>query len=354
MEALRVNLDISSWNVGTRALAIGAVVTAFLISMHMVGLFSFGSVRPETLWFAMLSVVCPTLFIGFYFQRLGICAAGKIIALIGLPIGILSATLNLIPIMESLSNPHLGYGGLLGSTVFAAVTGAMLSLIASTWVDGISFETASSNPRKREAFLVCLTALIMFCLFSELYANSFDASHRWLTAMTHQWLALFVVSTISLLILCRPSSQQGFLRAIATGCVISMGLGVASATANYFDASYAGDPTLSLAKMGLPIAFSIISIVYSLFAYVVIVIMTLLKTELEPIEFGKMNWHMAEIYVFFVFLTLTPASLWEVLGDWNSDRVKTYDSWQPQYEQLEKRLLELEQREADRLLKSGE
>ena len=348
MEALRVNLDITSWNVGTRALAIGAVVTAFLISMHMVGLFSFSTVSPETLWFAMLSVVCPTLFIGFYFQRLGICAAGKIIALIGLPIGILSATLNLIPIMESLSNPHLGYGGLVGSTVFAAVTGAMLSLIASTWVDGISFETASSNPRKREAFLVCLAALIMFCLFSELYANSFDASHHWLTIMTHQWLALFVVSTISLLILCRPSSQQGFLRAIATGCVISMGLGVASATAYYCEAF------IFPAKLGVSIAFSIISIVYSLFAYVVIVIMSLLKTELEPIEFGKMNWHMAEIYVFFVFLTVTPASLWEALSDWNSDRVKTYDPWQSQYEQLEERLLELEQWKADRLLKADE
>ena len=340
MEALRVNLDISSWNVGIRALAIGAVVTAFLISMHMVGLFSFGSVRPETLWFAMLSVICPTLFIGFYFQRLGICAAGKIITLIGLPIGILSGTLNVIPIMESLSNPHLGYGGLVGSTVFAAVTGAMLSLIASTWVDGMSFETTSSNSRKRGAFLVWLAAFIMFCLFSELYANSFDASHHWLSyIMTHQWIALFVVSTISLLILCRPSSQQGFLRAIAAGCVISMGLGVASATAYYFDGMG------SAAKLGVPIAFSIISIVYSLFAYVVIVIMSLLKTEFEPIEFGKMNWHMAEIYVFFVFLTVTPPSLWETFAGDSSSR---------QFEQFEERLLELEQREADRLLKAGE
>lgn len=339
MEALRVNLDISSWNVGTRVLAIGAVLTAFLISMHMVGLFSFGTVRPETLWFAMLSVVCPTLFIGFYFQRLGICAAGKIIALIGLPIGILSGTLNVIPIMESLSNPHLGYGGLVGSTVFAAVTGAMLSLIASTWVDGMTFETTSSNPRKREAFLVCLAALIMFCLFSELYANSFDASQSILGLMNHPGKALFILSIISLFILCRPTSQQGFLRAIATGCVISMGLGVASATAYYFDASS------SPAKLGTPIAFSIISIFYSLFAYVVIVIISLLKTELEPIEFGKMNWHMAEIYVFFVFLTLTPASLWEAI---------TLDPWQPRYEQLEERLIELEQWKADRLLKSDE
>ena len=149
----------------------------------------------------------------------------------------------------------------------------------------------------------------------------------------------FTASIISLLILCRPSSQQGFLSAIATGCVISMGLGVASATAYYFDASS------SPAKLGTPIAFSIISIFYSLFAYVVIVIISLLKTELEPIEFGKMNWHMAEIYVFFVFLTLTPASLWEAI---------TLDPWQPRYEQLEERLIELEQWKADRLLKSDE
>jgi len=339
VEALRINLDVSSWNVGTRALAIGAAVTAFLISMYILGLFSIGIVRPETLWFAVLSVICPTLFMGFYFQRLGICSAGKIITLIGLPIGILSGTLNVIPIMESLSNPHLGYGGLVGSTVFAAVTGAMLSLIASTWVDGMSFETAPSNPRKRGAFLVCLAALIMFCLFSELYANSFDASHNFLETMNHSGKALFLLSIISLLILCRPSSQQGFLRAIATGCVISMGLGVASATAYYFDGMG------SAAKLGVPIAFSIISIVYSLFAYVVIVIMSLLKTEFEPIEFGKMNWHMAEIYVFFIFLTVTPPSLWETFAGDSSSR---------QFEQLEERLLELEQREADRLLKAGE
>jgi len=49
MEALRVNLEVSSWNVGTRTLAIATVVSVLLISMHMEGLFSFGAVRPETL-----------------------------------------------------------------------------------------------------------------------------------------------------------------------------------------------------------------------------------------------------------------------------------------------------------------
>ena len=49
MEALRVKWDVSSWNVGTRTLAIGAVVTAFLISLQMEELFSFTAIA-TTRW----------------------------------------------------------------------------------------------------------------------------------------------------------------------------------------------------------------------------------------------------------------------------------------------------------------
>jgi len=338
MEALRVNLDITSWNVGTRALAIGAVVSVFLISMYMEGVFGFDDVRPETLLFAMLSVICPTLFIGFYFQRLGICAAGKIITLIGLPIGILSGTLNTISIFEHLSNP-LGIWSLTGICAFISVTGAMLSVIAHTWSDHIPAETIADSSDRREVFLVCLGAVMIFMLFCELYTNSFYAELNWLNIISHPWPALFVLSTIALLILFTPNSQRSYLHSVSVGCVISMGLGIGFYTAYYFSANL--DP----AKLGGAIAFAIIIIIYSSLLYLVSIIFRVTKRKFEVDNLGKMNWHMAEIYVFYIFLTMRPPSLWESISG---------DPWQPQYEQLEERLLELEQREAGRHLKSVE
>jgi hypothetical protein len=336
MEALRINLDVSSWNVGTRTLAIGAVVSVFLVSMYMEGLFSFVGVRPETLWFAMLSVICPTLFIGFYFQRLGICSAGKIITLIGLPIGILSGTLNVIAMMENLTDPDAAWG-LTGICASISVTGAMLSVIAHTWSDHIPPKKDAFVSDRWDVFLACLGTLAIFMLFCELYANSFYARLSWLTIISHQWPALFLLSTISLLILLTPNSQRSYLNSVSVGCVVSMGLGVGFSTAFYFSGHQ--DP----ATLGIALAFALIVIIYSSLLYIVSIIFRVTKSESEVANLGKMNWHMAEIYVFYIFISMTPPSLWEVISD--NPR---------QFEQLEERLLELEQREADRLLKSDE
>jgi hypothetical protein len=339
MEALRVNLDITSWNVGTRALAIGAVVSVFLISMYMEGVFGFDDVRPETLLFAMLSVICPTLFIGFYFQRLGICAAGKIITLIGLPIGILSGTLNTISIFERLSN-LLGIWSLTGICAFISVTGAMLSVIAHPWSGHIPAEKVADSSDRREVFLVCLGAVMMLMLFCELYANSFSGGyggHSFATIMSHQWPALFLLSTILLLILLAPNGQRSYLNSVSVGCVISMGLGIGFSTAYYFSGHL--DP----ATLGISLAFALVIITYSSLLYTVTIIYRVTQGEYALANLGKMNWHMAEIYVFYIFLTMTPPSLFE-----------TFMNESEQFEQLEERLLELEQREADRLLKSGE
>jgi len=338
VEALRINLDVSSWNVGTRALAIGAAVTAFLISMYILGLFSIGIVRPETLWFAVLSVICPTLFMGFYFQRLGICSAGKIITLIGLPIGILSGTLNLVPMFSYLRDQDFAWG-LTGVCAFISVAGAMLSVIAHSWSNHITPKKAALVSDRWAVFLVCLGALAIFMLFCELYAFSFYAEQDWIDIMSHQWSALFVLSTISLLILLAPNGQRSYLNSVSVGCVVSMGLGVGFSAAYYFSGH------VDRANLGLILAFAIIMIVYSSLLYIVSIIFRVTKNESEVANLGKMNWHMAEIYVFFVFLMMAPASVWEILAG---------DPWQSQYEQIEERLLKLEQQETARLLKTDE
>ena len=69
------------------------------------------------------------------------------------------------------------------------------------------------------------------------------------------------------------------------------------------------------------------------------------KSKSEVANLGKMNWHMAENYVFYIFLTMTPPSLWEALPD---------DTEQYEQEKIEERLLKLEQQETTRLLKSDE
>ena len=227
--------------------------------------------------------------------------------------------------------------GLSGICAFITVTGAMLSVIAHTWSDHIPPKKAALVLGRWAVFLVCLGALAIFMLFCELYANSFYVKHDWIATMSHQWPALFVLSTISLFILLAPNGQRSYLNSVSVGCVISMGLGVGFSTAYYFSGH------LNPATLGVVIAFAIIMIIYSSLLYIVSIIFRVTKSESEVANLGKMNWHMAEIYVFYIFLTMTPPSLWEALS------VDT-----EQYEQIEERLLKLEQQETARLLKSDE
>ena len=337
MEALRVNLDVSSWNVGTRTLAIGGAIAAFLISMHseLPELFSPSDSRPETIWFAMLSVICPTLFIGFYFQRLGICPAGKITTLIGLPIGIISGTLNLIPIMNDLSTGNVFE--LSGICVAGAATGATLTVLAHPWLNQSNVKQNKSVVSSLVIILVCIGALMLFMLFCELYANSFYGEHGFFD-LFHQWPALFLLSIISLLILLTPNGQRNYLNSVSVGCVISMGLGVAFATTYYFGAFSGLGTESDAAMLGQSLATTIIISFYSSFIFIAVIVYGLTRGKLNAARFGIMNWHMTEIYVFFVFLMLAPPSIWEAIGK------STHDSSAVSIEALASRIQSLEER----------
>lgn len=337
MAALRVNLDVSSWNIGTRSLAIGIAVFILLYSMYSNDQFNYDPIRPEALMLVMLSVICPTLFMGFYFQRLEICPAGKIITLIGLPIGIISGTFNIIPILTYIPETAPGFTGL---SVAGAATGAMLTVLAHPWLNQSSSNQGKLGVSRLAVILVCIGALMLFMLFSDLAA---DSRHDFIGILNHWKEALFILSIISLLILLSPKRQRSYLHSVSVGCVISMGLGVAFATAYYFGCFRELGSESDLDRLGIPIGNAVIVSLYSCFIFITVIVLGLTQGKLNAGSFGTMNWHMTEIYVFFVFLMLAPPSIWEAIGKGIYDEsALSNEALASRIQSLEERLQELD------------
>ncbi|MBT3426032.1 MAG: hypothetical protein HN432_05405 [Gammaproteobacteria bacterium] len=277
------------------------------------------------------------MFMGFYFQRLEICPAGKIITLIGLPIGIISGTFNIIPILTYIPGTAPGYTGM---SVAGTATGAMLTVLAHPWLSQSSSKQGKLGVSRLAVILVCIGALMLFMLFSELLSES---RHDFIKILTYWEEALFVLSIISLLILLSPKGQRDYVHSVSVGCVISMGLGVAFATAYYFGRFRELGGESDLDRLGIPIAVAVIISIYSCFLFLVVIIFGLTQGRLNAGRFGTMNWHMTEIYVFFVFLMLAPPSIWEAIGKSNfDDSAVSNEALASRIQSLEEKLEELD------------
>ena len=117
-----------------------------------------------------------------------------------------------------------------------------------------------------------------------------------------------------------------------------MGLGVAFATTYYFGAFSGLGTESDAAMLGQSLATTIIISFYSSFIFIAVIVYGLTRGKLNAARFGIMNWHMTEIYVFFVFLMLAPPSIWEAIGK------STHDSSAVSNEALASRIQSLEER----------
>ena len=75
---------------------------------------------------------------------------------------------------------------------------------------------------------------------------------------------------------------------------------------------------------------------YSTSLYIGLVIWTMLNKQLRPNMFALKNWHLAEMFTFWVFALMSPPSLWEAMAAFSEEGEKT--------EQMEVRISELEDR----------
>ncbi|MDG1233062.1 MAG: hypothetical protein P8P91_12445, partial [Pseudomonadales bacterium] len=121
--------------------------------------------------------------------------------------------------------------------------------------------------------------------------------------------------------------SETMLQRVSNGCLIVFALAVGIGTLNYFAVN--NNPR----EIGVGFSFSVVLMLYSALLYVCIVIWTMLSKQLRPNMFALKNWHLAEMFTFWVFALMSPPSLWEAISDEEGKA-----------EQMEMRISELEDR----------
>ena len=117
---------------------------------------------------------------------------------------------------------------------------------------------------------------------------------------------------------------------LTNGALIAFGIGVAVNTVVYYG-SYK-EP----AALGLSFASVLVTMFYAGLMYVGIILWVILSGGLRPRMFALKNWHLAEIFTFWIFAAMSPPSLWDAISN---DIVDQSD-----LEALELRIEELEER----------
>ena len=143
---------------------------------------------------------------------------------------------------------------------------------------------------------------------------------------SHPYSYAILISIIFLATMINHKSETMLLRA-SNGCLIVFGLAVGIGTVNYFAVNN------SPGEIGIGFSFSFVLMFYSSLLYVCIVIWTMLSKQLRPNMFALKNWHLAEMFTFWVFAVMSPPSLWEAISDEEGKA-----------EQMEMRISELEDR----------
>ena len=85
---------------------------------------------------------------------------------------------------------------------------------------------------------------------------------------------------------------------------------------------------------------------YSGWRYIGLVIWTMLNKQLRPNIFALKNWHLAEMFTFWVFAVMSPPSVWEALEVASSDEEGKAEQMGMRISELEDWLVGLSSRDA--------
>ena len=208
-----------------------------------------------------------------------------------------------------------------------AVVGGFASVFCYSWTK-TSRQYFDKDPLSFNALIAIFSSFIIVFVCSITTINSFlGVGSPALEIITpHPYLYLILIPIIVLLPMINDDSEALLLR-VLNGCLVAFGLAVALGTVSFYALNQ--DPSL----IGIRFAFSLVLMLHSSFLYICLVIWTMLSKQLRPNMFALKNWHLAEMFTFWIFAIMSPPSLWEVISE-EGEQVK----------QMEVRISELEDR----------
>ena len=284
------------------------------------------AVLPNSALIIVLSTLAPTLCIAWACQRARVCHPFAAIALLGLPVGMLLSVLTTIGLISDLTDERtfLAAGAMM---LLPAIVGGAASVFCYSWPRVSEQPIDQRTMNTKEIFAVFLSFATVFVCSLATIVNGLDLRLMPLiNVLSHPNNYAILISILILVTMINHKSETMLLRA-SNGCLIVFGLAVGIGTVNYFAVN--NNP----GEIGIGFSFSFVLMFYSSLLYVCIVIWTMLSKQLRPNMFALKNWHLAEMFTFWVFAVMSPPSLWEAISEEGE-----------QVEQMEMRISELEDR----------
>ena len=234
--------------------------------------------------FAVIVISClPFLILG---KAQFLCALKDL----SLPIGLVMSCFGLVIYMGDLKQLfYIAY-------FLPAVAGGMLSL---TLAEGV--EPESILPLGFFRALMLVLWIIVVCLTFHLLVH--DGSLLWLLWHPWEWLSALLVT--SLFCLYNPKEAPIHKR-FGLGAIASIILDVSLSVIGVALATQSDNPNTH----GRSIALGVVGMTYGLWLYISSIVVGKLAHN-QHSDTNKTNWHLAEIFTFFVFLILAPRSLTE-------------------------------------------
>lgn len=211
---------------------------------------------------------------------------------LSLPIGLVMSCFALVVYMGDLNQPFYI------ACVLPAVAGGMVALTLSD--EGAPQDNPALGASKASTLLLWI---LVVC--NAFHLLIYDGDLIWLFLHPWEWLSALLL--ILLFCLYNPKKAPIFQR-IGLGAVASIILAVSLSTIGVAVATQSGDPVTH----GESIALGIIGTVYGLWFYISSIVIGSLTYGFSS-DTKRTNWHLAEIFTFFIFLNLAPRALTEYM-----------------------------------------
>ena len=214
----------------------------------------------------------------------------------GVPLGLIASSISLIGVLQNVANLEQARN-LVGESLLAVFYGGVASLIGYLNLVNVDIQIKSKSRSNISKFLVSLLAALPIAVGMDYYSG--------IMAFVEFSTVLIIAAVASAFLLVNRDESKSICHLVCKAMVIASLASVIVALVSY--STYQAYPELT----GPAIAIGILGPLYGSFVIFQCAIF-LPETDLRETNFGRINWHLLEIYGLWILMCFAPKSLLEM------------------------------------------
>jgi hypothetical protein len=214
----------------------------------------------------------------------------------GVPLGLIASSISLIGVLQNVDNLEQARI-LTGESLLAVFYGGVASLVGYLNLYTVDIQIKNKRRSNISKFLVSLLAALPIAVGMDYYSG--------IMAFVDTPTVLIIAAVASVSLLVNRDGSKSICHLVCETMVIASLASVIIALVSY--TTYQGYPRL----IGPSIAIGILGPLYGSFVIFQCAIF-LPETDLRETNFGRINWHLLEIYGFWILMCFAPLSLLEM------------------------------------------